>query len=1138
MTHGLKTNVFRGRSRVTRKPVRPGSLPVVPRDAYRRGGLIAEGGMGRIVGADDLRLGRRVAIKELLSEDAWLRRRFIREALITSRLQHPSIVPVYEAGQWPDGAAFYAMKLVEGRTLADLLDDAKGLDARLVLLRHLSVSAEAIAYAHDKSIIHRDLKPENVLVGPFGETVIIDWGLVKDLDDEEDAREEAEKRPNSDLTRAYSSVRDGKLTTAGAIVGTPEYMSPEQALGEPVDQRTDVYALGTMLYELLTGAQPFTGESAGEILAKLTSQTPRPPESLCKEVPRELAAIASKAMARAPEDRYPSAKEFAEELRRFEAGQIVRAHRYGKRERFVRFIRRNAQLLAVLSVATLVLILFTGLAVNRVIAERNRATEERNRATAAERQAVAWSDSLVLQSARNELARDPNKALAWLKELSPSFDAWAEVRLIAAEARSRGISLALRGHEGPVSEGRFSPDGRWVVTAADDRTARVWDTTSWESQVLEGHEGEVWKVRFSPDGSRVATFGAGPKVLVWEVGSWKPLATFTGHREPVWEGAWAQGGRSLLVASRGEGYVLHDVETGQSHTLTRSSRRHIGLAVSADGRAIAYPDDDQLVVRTLGLGDPAPALADPEAAVALPGDFSADLYAMALAPDGERVAAGFKDGELRLWTLAHPEQQSRSLGTHDGGTRSVDFTRDGAYVLSSGADGAVRKTSVNTRKEYTIGQLDTSIARPFSFDGQRIAVAAADGLIHTWDLETRKHRAYYGLDNNPISVNLAPQGAGIIATDFEGGVRVWTELAPDGDFLLRGPKRARWSAIAPNRELVAFVDRRGRARVYALADGRDWSVGRQRVRELKRGRWSPGSTHLALWTRGGELALLDAREGAKAERRVDVGQLTALSWQGDEAVITASQDGRLTRWPVDAAPQLLHEQDAPLTAVITDPEGAWTAAADADGRVLLLREGEAPTVLSAHEGHVLTLAVSPDGQRLATAGSDHKIHVWDLRAQTRLHSFTVQTDNVGLVFSATGARLAGWEPRWIWVWNLETGEGVELKGHTAAINAVVFSDGETHLATASADHSARLWNLSVGSSRVLPGTAEVYDVRFVKRDRALLTTGADGNVRRWADDLPREPRYLRAWINDATDERIDSPGIGGAAEPSTPTATP
>ncbi|MCA9717954.1 MAG: protein kinase, partial [Myxococcales bacterium] len=882
MSEGLKTTVLRERPTSGKPPPRAGALPVVPRDAYERGALVAEGGMGRIYRARDRRLGRAVAIKELLSEDAWLRRRFIREALITSRLQHPSIVAVYEAGQWPDGAAFYAMKLVEGRTLADLLEETSTIDDRLVLLRHLSVSAEAIAYAHDKRIIHRDLKPENVLIGPFGETVIIDWGLVKDLDDDDDPDD---ARP-TELTRAYRSVRDGRLTSAGAVVGTPEYMSPEQALGEPVDQRTDVYALGVMLYELLTGAQPFTGETAGEILGKLLDGPPSPPESRCKEVPRELAAIASKAMAREPAARYPSAKEFAAELRRFEAGQIVLAHRYGSRERVLRFIRRNAQLLVVLGAASLALVLLTGLAVNRVIAERNRATDERNRATAAEQQALAWSDRLVLLNARNELARDPNKALAWLKELSPGFRAWGEVRLIAAEARSRGLSLALRGHAGPVSEGRFSPDGAWVVTVGDDHTARAWDTSTWESRALEGHEDEVWKARFSSDGERVATFGAGPRVIVWDVGAWTRRAAFEGHREPVWDGAWAGGDRYLLVVSRGAGYTLHELASGRSHALSRSSRRHVGLAVSQDGRTIAYPDGDHIVARALDdeRGPLEQQLADPEGALELGGELGSVVYAMALSPDGTQLAAGLDDGEIRLWPLERGAT-SRTLGEHAGGARSVAFTRDGASVLSSGADGVVRQFSIQSRRESVIGQLDTSIARPFAFDGQRIAVAGGDGLIHTWDVETHKHRAYYGLDNNPLSVNLAPNGAGVIATDFEGGVRVWTELTPDGELLARGPQRARWSALSPSGEEVAFVDRRGRPRVYNLSEDSSQTLGRQRLRELDGGRWSPGGARLALWSRDGVVELLRADD--QAARRFTVDTLTALAWRGDDAVITA-----------------------------------------------------------------------------------------------------------------------------------------------------------------------------------------------------------------------------------------------------------
>ena len=242
-------------------------LPVVGREHYAVEGEFARGGMGRILSARDRRLGRTVALKELQAVASPDARRFVREALVTARLQHPAIVPIYEAGRWPDGVPFYAMKLVTGRSLDALIRAAEGgLAGRLALLPHLLAVAEAVAYAHGQHIVHRDLKPANVLVGAFGETVVVDWGLAKDLG--------APATADDDPAAVVGSGGGGDDTVVGTVLGTPVYMAPEQARGQAVDERADVYALGAMLYYLLAGAPPRSGTTVREVLAAAASERP------------------------------------------------------------------------------------------------------------------------------------------------------------------------------------------------------------------------------------------------------------------------------------------------------------------------------------------------------------------------------------------------------------------------------------------------------------------------------------------------------------------------------------------------------------------------------------------------------------------------------------------------------------------------------------------------------------------------------------------------------------------------------------------------------------------------------------------------------------------------------------------------
>lgn len=335
----------------------PSALTDVDPAFYEIAGEHARGGMGRILLARDRRLGRTVAIKELRTDAGpGAPRRFVREALVTARLQHPSIVPVYEAGRWHGGRPFYAMKMVEGRTLDELLSAADGLAGRLALLPHLTAVAEAVAYAHGQRVIHRDLKPANVLVGPFGETVVVDWGLARELD----------------------TVTDE--TVAGTIVGTPCYMAPEQARGLPVDERADVYALGAMLYFLLTGAPPHSGASAREALATAVAGGIEPVTRQEPDAPPDLVAVVEKAMAPSPGNRYPSALELAADLSRFHTGQLVSAHTYSTRELVRRFVHRHRAEVLVAAVLTAVLAVSVVVGFMAVRRQARVAEAERDRA--------------------------------------------------------------------------------------------------------------------------------------------------------------------------------------------------------------------------------------------------------------------------------------------------------------------------------------------------------------------------------------------------------------------------------------------------------------------------------------------------------------------------------------------------------------------------------------------------------------------------------------------------------------------------------------------------------------------------------------------------------------------------------------
>ena len=333
---------------------------------------IGQGGMGRVIKARDRRLGRRVAIKELLPAGRDAARRFEREARITARLQHPAIVHVYEAGVWTGGEPFYAMNYIDGEPMSDVIKQRSELNDRLALLPNVIAVAEALAYAHNENVIHRDLKPSNILIGAFGETVVIDWGLAKDLGAPIDPQESLAMR------RVDRNPDD---TNDGSILGTIAYMPPEQARGEPVDRRADVYALGALLYHVIARHAPYgsldnsPGESPDARAARMLEQVkagPCPPvEQLQPATPVDLVTIVRKAMARDPGERYRDAAEVVAELRAFQAGQLIAARNYTRWELFKRWLGKHRVVVGIATAAVVVLGIVGAVSIQRILHEKH-----------------------------------------------------------------------------------------------------------------------------------------------------------------------------------------------------------------------------------------------------------------------------------------------------------------------------------------------------------------------------------------------------------------------------------------------------------------------------------------------------------------------------------------------------------------------------------------------------------------------------------------------------------------------------------------------------------------------------------------------------------------------------------------------
>ena len=460
------------------------SLSGEGRHRYARTHLHARGGIGQVWLARDDDLGRDVALKELRPEQsrnpsAWSR--FLEEARITGQLEHPGIVPVYELAASPDDQKpFYTMRFIRGRTFGEAILDyhkkkaggkAEALDLASLLTAFVA-ACNAVGYAHSRGVIHRDLKGQNIVLGDYGEVMVIDWGIAKLLDRPEDA---GAAPPSAE--RPVSLVDDQSAhdtTIQGQVLGTPSYMAPEQAEGRigAIDQRADIYGLGAILYEILAGTPPFSGNVTSELLRQVREEPPRPIREVDPQTPKALEAICDKAMSKAPEGRYPSALALAEDVRRWLADEPVSTYREPWPTRLARWSKRHRTAVssaAALLVTALVLVSFSAVLIGR---ERDEARRQRKQA----RQAVDTMYSMVaeqwLEDRLDPLQREIlEKALAYYQDFAGPDSSDPVVRQETGRALLRLGDVLRKLGRHREAEDAYRRSIKILSGLADDRAA-------------------------------------------------------------------------------------------------------------------------------------------------------------------------------------------------------------------------------------------------------------------------------------------------------------------------------------------------------------------------------------------------------------------------------------------------------------------------------------------------------------------------------------------------------------------------------------------------------------------------------------------------------------------------------------------
>jgi len=567
-------------------------VPIEAEGRYQIKSEYRRGGQARILVAYDTFMGREVAFKEIIKEappgrasftakeKALMARRFLREARIAGRLTHPCIVHVYETGRRADGTLYYTMPLVRGKTLAEELASCDGLAARLKQLGHFVDLCQGIAYAHSQGVLHRDIKPENVLIGEFGETVLLDWGLAKT----------AMLPTDVDVGREHFEEEEA-LTELGMSLGTPAFMSPEQAAGEldKVDERSDIWGLGAVLYMVLTGEPPYLGKSAADIVARVLTSQLVPVRRRCPEVPTDLAAVADKALRRDQARRHQSAMDLADEVSAYLTGRNLGGIEGGPRAR-VRGGRGGTWAAVITAVSALAVLVYVGLSYYRQGQERKR-----ERATlASERQTTAQ----LLRRLETQRRRPRPRPGALLPGTVVN-SAWsADQRWLATADAVRNVcvwrvsdgwrTLQLRASASRIHGMALSPDGGRLAVATRDGVIRVWDVRTGKlAHILRGHIGAALAVSFSPDGRTLASAGVDRTVVLWDVANGAAVGWLKGHADRVTAVAFCpRGGRLASASQDGTVSVWSRASGVLQRTLSGHGRRIDELACSADGRQL------------------------------------------------------------------------------------------------------------------------------------------------------------------------------------------------------------------------------------------------------------------------------------------------------------------------------------------------------------------------------------------------------------------------------------------------------------------------------------------------------------------------------------------------------------------------